>query len=648
MGDWTPQDAEALYGVADWSGGYFSVGASGNIDVLPDGSPEGPRIDLFDQLNAIRRRGVRAPILMRFDGILRSRVRELYAAFNAARAEYDYPAPYRLIYPIKVNQDRHVVESLVAEGRAHGMGLEVGSKPELLAVLTMDTGDKPLVICNGYKDDEYIETALLARHLGITTVLVIEKFSELGSILHAADTLGIEPVIGVRAKLSVRGSGRWQESGGDRSKFGLTTREIVMVADALQERGSLNWLQLLHFHLGSQITNIRSLKNGMHEAAQTLVGLHELGARLNYMDIGGGLGIDYDGSRTDFDSSMNYTLQEYAKDVVWQLVDICKQSGIEPPTILSESGRALTAHHAVLVTEVLGVSDPTSVGIPESVEPGENELLLEIQDANQRISAATFQEVFNDIRELRERAMMLFNMGQLSLRERARFEEIYWRSCEKILRLTRRMEYVPEDMESLERDLAQTVFLNFSLFQSLPDSWAIGQMFPVLPIHRLSEEPIERAILADITCDSDGKVDKFIDRRDVKNTLEVHTLKSGEPYYLAFFLVGAYQEILGDMHNLFGDTNVVHVDVDNEGRPRLQHVFRGDRVRESLSYVHYEEGALLSALRKRIEASLDAGHLTYEESALLWKHYEDGLNGYTYLNRTTPVPAADAPAGIPS
>lgn len=648
MGDWTPQDAELLYGVADWSGGYFAVGESGNIEVLPDGTPESPRIDLFDQLNAIRRRGVRAPILMRFDGILRSRVRELYNAFNEARAEYDYPAPYRLIYPIKVNQDRHVVESLITEGRAHGMGLEVGSKPELLAVLTMDTGSDPLVICNGYKDDEYIETALLAHRLGITTVLVIEKYSELDSILHAADTLGIDPVIGVRAKLSVRGSGRWQESGGDRSKFGLTTREIVMVADVLKERGSLHWLQLLHFHLGSQITNIRSLKNGMHEAAQTLVGLHELGAHLKYMDIGGGLGIDYDGSRTDFDSSMNYTLAEYAKDVVWQLYDICSQSGIAPPTILSESGRALTAHHALLVTEVLGVSDPTSVGVPEPIESDEIELLQEIQDANERISASSIQEVFNDIRELRERAMMLFNMGQLSLRERARFEEIYWRSCEKILRLSRRMEYVPEDMAPLERDLAQTVFLNFSLFQSLPDSWAIGQMFPVCPIHRLGEEPTERAILADITCDSDGKVDKFIDRRDVKNTLEVHHLKSGEPYYLAFFLVGAYQEILGDMHNLFGDTNVVHVDVDDDGRPRLRHVFRGDRVRESLSYVHYEEDALLSALRKRIEASLDAGHLTYEESALLWKHYEDGLNGYTYLNRSTPVPAPDVTAGTPS
>ncbi|MCB9904554.1 MAG: biosynthetic arginine decarboxylase [Planctomycetes bacterium] len=648
MGDWTPQDAELLYGVADWSGGYFAVSESGNIEVLPDGTPESPRIDLFEQLNTIRRRGVRPPILMRFDGILRSRVRELYAAFDAARAEYDYPAPYRLIYPIKVNQDRHVVESLIAEGRAHGMGLEVGSKPELLAVLTMDTGSDPLVICNGYKDDEYIETALLARRLGITTVLVIEKYSELDSILRAADALGIEPVVGVRAKLSVRGSGRWQESGGDRSKFGLTTREIVMVADVLKERGSLHWLQLLHFHLGSQITNIRSLKTGMHEAAQTLVGLHELGARLSYMDIGGGLGIDYDGSRTDFDSSMNYSMTEYAKDVVWQLFDICNQSGIEPPTILSESGRALTAHHAVLVTEVLGVSEPTSVGIPDAVETDETELLHEIQDANERISAKTFQEVFNDIRELRERAMMLFNMGQLTLRERARFEEIYWRSCEKILRLTRRMEYVPEDMEPLERDLAQTLFLNFSLFQSLPDSWAIGQMFPVLPIHRLGEEPLERAILADITCDSDGKVDKFIDRRDVKNTLEVHELHPGEPYYLAFFLVGAYQEILGDMHNLFGDTNVVHVDVDDDGRPRLRHIFRGDRVRESLSYVHYEEDALLSALRKRIEASLDVGHLTYEESALLWKHYEDGLNGYTYLNRTNNVPAADAPAGTRS
>ncbi len=509
--------------------------------------------------------------------------------------------------------------------------------------MTMQQNERPLVICNGYKDHEYIEMALLSRQLGSETILVVEKFSELDAILESSRNLGITPVIGVRTKLGQRGSGRWQESGGDRSKFGLTTREIVSVVERLREEGMLDCLQLLHFHLGSQITNIRSLKTALREAVQTFVGLHQMGVSIRWMDTGGGLGVDYDGSRTDFESSMNYSVQEYANDVVWHLHEACNEHGLTPPTILTESGRALVAHHAVLVADVLGVSDFSTVGIPAETTEEEAEIVHQIAEVCSGVTTKNFQESFHDAREMRDQAMVLFNVGQLPLTDRARVEEYYWRTCEKILRITQRLDYVPDDLSSLRRDMADTYFLNFSLFQSVPDSWAIKQLFPVLPIHRLNEQPTRHAIIADITCDSDGKIDRFIDLRDVKDTLELHTLREGEPYYLGVFLIGAYQEILGDMHNLFGDTNVVHVDVDPQGRARIKSVVRGDRVQEALSYVDFYETDLLRDMRRQVEESLEAGRLTFEESALLMRRFERGLAGYTYLSRE-PLPAAPQPA----
>ncbi len=633
MSPWTFRDAEALYNVPNWGGGYFGINERGNTVVRPNGplSPAQPEIDLAELIAQIRRRGVDTPILLRFDGILKARVREIFSAFDKARAEYGYEAPYVCVFPIKVNQQRHLVDALLAEGSLHGMGVEVGSKPELLAVMALYSDKGRLIICNGYKDREYVETALLTSRLETTPVLVIEKHSELETILQTSEALGIRPILGVRTKLSGRGAGRWKESGGDRSKFGLTTRQIVQVVEALDKRGMLDCLRLVHFHLGSQITRIRSIKDALSEATRTLIGLHEMGAPISYFDVGGGLGIDYDGSRTDFESSMNYTLQEYASDVVFHLREACAEANLPQPTILSESGRALTAHHAVLVTEVLGVSDFSANGGPAAAQADEADTIRNIAEVCENVTAKSFLEAYHDAVELREAGMTLFNVGQLTLQERARVEEFFWRACQKILKLTRSLEYVPDDLEHLERDMADTYFLNFSVFQSMPDSWAIRQLFPVMPLHRHLEQPTRRGVLADITCDSDGKVDRFIDLRDVKPTLELHPFEPGERYYIGFFLLGAYQEILGDLHNLFGDTHVVHVDLGEDGRPKLTHLIQGDRVEEVLSYVEYFRTDLLENLRRHVERAIEEDRITFEESALLLRRLESGLASYTYL-----------------
>jgi arginine decarboxylase len=648
---WTHADAESLYNVSNWGRGYFRINPAGNVEVSPDG-PSGNgsagAVDVYELMAQIRRRGIATPVLLRFDGILRARVRELNQAFNAARAEFNYEAPYRGVFPIKVNQQRHVVETMLEEGRKHGMGLEVGSKPELLAAIAMQAESGALVICNGYKDKDYVETALLAGKLGLIPILVVEKSTELETILDTSRRLGIQPVIGVRSKLGGRGAGRWSESGGMRSKFGLTTRQIVDLVEKLSKEGALDYLQLLHFHIGSQVTDIRSIKSALREATRTLVSLHEMGVRVRYLDVGGGLGIDYDGSSTNFESSMNYTLAEYARDVVYHISEACAESGVPQPAIVTESGRALTAHHALLVTEVLGVTEYATSEIPVPPSGDEHEIVHNAASVSEGVTAKNFQESFHDAQQLRDEAMVLFNVGQLTLKDRARVEEFFWRACQKILRIIRGLPYVPDDLTHLERDMADTYFVNFSVFQSLPDSWAIGQLFPILPLHRHTEQPARRGVIADITCDSDGKIDRFIDLRDVKRTLELHALRPGEPYYLGFFLIGAYQEILGDMHNLFGDPNIVHVDLDEQGRPRLTHVVRGDRIQEVLSYVEYFEQDLLARLRRHIERSLEEGQMTFEESALLQRRYESGLASYTYLAREEEPANGETPPPPPA
>jgi len=636
MSSWSHVESETLYNIANWGGGFFRVGKRGNVLVYPEGKngDESRGVDLYEVVGQLQRRGLELPLLLRFDGVLRSRVRQMWEAFDRAREEFGYEAPYRGVFPIKVNQQRHVVEAMLAEGRKYGMGLEAGSKPELLAVLALLSGENAMVVCNGYKDREYVETALLSSRLGLEPIIVIEKITELKTVLDAARDLKVKPSIGVRTKLSFSGSGRWKDSSGDRSKFGLTTRQIVELVEELKNAGMLDCLVLLHFHIGSQITNIRTLKSAMREGTRTLTGLREMGANIQYFDVGGGLGIDYDGSSTNFDSSMNYSLQEYANDVVYHLAEACREADMPMPIIVTESGRALSAHHAVLVADVLGVTDFGGTGGVAKAGEDEHELVRNIAYVTENVTAKNYLESYHDAGQLREEGMTLFNVGQLSLPERARVEEFFWRTCEKILRITRQLAYVPDDLANLERDMADTYFLNFSLFQSMPDSWAIGQLFPILPIHRLNEEPTRHAVLADITCDSDGKIDRFIDLRDVKRTLELHAMRPGESYVLGMFLVGAYQEILGDMHNLFGDTNVVHVDTGDDGKPVIKHVVRGDRVQEVLSYVEYFEPDLMANVRRSIEKALAEDRLSFEESAALLRRYEQGLAGYTYLQKS--------------
>lgn len=636
---WTPTDSEKLYNLPNWGGEYFRINESGNLAVRIADQGKTSEIDIHDLTRDILQRGVRAPLLLRFNSILRGRVEELAGAFNHAREEFGYTAPYRSIYPIKVNQQRHVVEQLIRSGRELGLGLEVGSKPELLAAMGLEHGPDALVVCNGYKDRDYIEMALLYSRLGVKPLIVVEKFTELQTILDAAADLDIKPHIGVRMKPRVEGAGRWKDSGGVRSKFGLTSRQIVEVVRVLKQLDMLDRLELLHFHIGSQITDVRSVKAALREATRTFTGLRELGAPISYFDVGGGLAVDYDGSNTTGDSSKNYTLQEYANDVVWQVAEACRESGMAEPTILSESGRSLTAHHALLVTEVLGVTK-FSDNAPNSTQPGEHPSVCKIGEIHTDLLAlgndtegAKFREAFHDSVQLLEEAMLLFSTGHINLSERARVEEFHWATCRHILEIVRGVEHVPEELADLETEMADTYFLNFSLFQSLPDSWAIDQLFPIIPLHRHNEEPAERATLVDVTCDSDGKINRFIGRDGVKDVLEVHKLKPGEPYFMGFFLVGAYQEILGDMHNLFGDTNVLHVDVGPDGKPRLEHLVRGDRVQELLSYVEYHENDLLAHLHRSIESAINDGHLTYEQSALLQERYERGLTGYSYLTQ---------------
>ncbi len=634
MTSWSLADSAHLFHVAEWGDDYFQVGASGHVEVTPEGNAS-KAIDLFELVGQIQARGVQAPMLIRFDGILRNQVRRMHGVFDHAREEFEYGGSYRGIYPIKVNQDRHVVEALLDEGRKHGMGLEVGSKPELLAGIALQAGEGSLLICNGYKDREYVEMAILSSQIGITAIIVIEKFTEVQTIIDAHKALGIRPVIGVRCKLSFRSSGRWQDSVGDRSKFGLTSEEIVHTVNLLRENDLLDCLQLLHYHIGSQISHIRSIKQAMNESTQVLVGLHGMGANIRFFDVGGGLGVDYDGSKTDADSSRNYSLQEYADDVIWALKDCCDKNHVPEPTVLSESGRAVVAQHAVLIGEVVGVTSQSNGSEADlTCDEDLDDTVQFMQEGMLDINADNYQSRYHDANDLREKALTLFRTGHLSLTQRALMERCYWKTLEDVLQVGLQQDSMPEELEHLEEAMADMYFVNFSIFQSLPDAWAIDQLFPIMPVHRLNEKPERKAVLADLTCDSDGKLARFIDERGHKSILEVHQVRKDEPYLMGFFLVGAYQEILGDMHNLFGDTNVVHVDLDSKGRPKLTQVVGGEKVGELLSYVEYFEEDLLRSLRQHVEKALEEERMSYEDSARFWARYESALRGYTYLTRS--------------
>jgi arginine decarboxylase len=625
---WTINDASDLYDVPAWGKGYFSIGSNGHLCVHPDKDPS-RQIDLKELIDTLVLRGINPPILIRFGEILKHRLGEINEAFRAAISEHGYQGEYRCVFPIKVNQQRHVVEEVLQHGKPYKFGLEAGSKPELLAVMAIANNETP-IICNGFKDDEYIELAMQARKIGRQITPVVEKFSELDLILKHAKRMGVRPSIGVRVKLASRGSGRWKSSGGYRSKFGLTVSEAIHVLERLKELGMEESLELLHFHLGSQITNIRHVKAAVGEAIRIYVELKRAGAGLKFMDVGGGLGIDYDGSQTDFESSVNYTLQEYANDIIYHVQSVCDEAEVPHPTIITESGRAVAAYHSALIFNVLGVSgyeEPdTQMELPENAE----QPLVDLRDTLRALSTKNLLESFHDSQQALDAALNLFSLGYLPLLQRSLAEKYYWAICRRIQRLAADLDYLPEEFENLESLLSDTVFCNFSLFQSMPDSWAVKQLFPIMPIHRLDEPPMRHSVLGDISCDSDGKVDQFIDRRDVKKTLRLHSLNAG-PYYLGAFLVGAYQEILGDLHNLFGDTHAVHVSIGEGGKVLLDAVIRGDTVREVLDYVQFNAKMLLEQYRRDVETAVREGRIGYEESGKLLRFYEEGLNGYTYL-----------------
>jgi arginine decarboxylase len=628
---WTVADSAEMYGVKYWGNNYFSINDVGNVQAHPAG-PDNGRIDLKELVDEVARRGIGLPLLIRFSDVLKSRIVELNETFRAAIAEHGYKGQYKGVYPIKVNQHRYVVEEIVQFGRPYHYGLEAGSKPELLAVMAMLDDEEALVVCNGYKDEEYIETALMAGKLGRTVLIVVEKFSELQLIADVAKKVGVRPRIGVRVKLAAKGSGRWEASGGDRSKFGLSTREVVEAINFMRANDLLNCFELLHFHLGSQISAIRAVKNALREAGRFYVEVAKLGAPLKYFDAGGGLGVDYDGSQTNFASSMNYTPQEYANDIVFSLQEICDAAGVAHPTIVTESGRAVVAHHSMLVMDILGVGEFDVGKAPEKLAKDANRVVRNLFETYKDISRKNLLETYHDALEYKEEALQLFNLGNLSLSERVVAEDIFWAVCQKILKTLRELREIPEELDGLERALSDTYFCNFSMFQSLPDIWAIDQLFPIMPIHRLGEEPTRRAVLADITCDSDGKIDHFIDRRDVKSVLELHPV-NGQDYYLGVFLIGAYQEILGDLHNLFGNTNTVHVSLAAGGGYQIEHVVTGDTVTDVLKYVSYAREDLVARVRRFAELAVRANRMTLDETRSMLRMYEEGLAGYTYLER---------------
>jgi len=639
-GAWSPQHAAELYGVDAWGQGYFAINGAGNLVVNPETRADLPGIDLHEVIEGLQDRGLTTPVLLRFGDILAHRLGHLHDAFARAIEENEFTGTYRAVYPIKVNQQRQVVEEVYRCGERYNFGLEVGSKPELLAVMAMTESDpERLIICNGFKDDKYIEAVILATKLGRPIIPVVEGYDELRLIVKHARKYGVRPQIGVRVKLASQGAGRWRESAGARSKFGLFVSEVLDMLDVLQQNDMHDCLKLVHCHIGSQVQEIRTVKDAMNELAHVYTELARLGAGVEYLDIGGGLGVDYDGSQSGAEASMNYSLEEYASDIVYRVATACNDAGVPHPHIVSESGRAMVAYHSVLVFNVLGSNAFDRFLVAERLEDeidgiGDERTpppIRELFDAYQSVNEPRLMECYHDAVQARDGALHLFNLGYMNLRMRGLAERLFWATCARVRDIARRLDDMPEELEYLENLLCDTYFCNFSLFQSLPDSWAIDQLFPIMPIHRLDEQPTRKAVLADITCDSDGKIDQFIDPAGPKKVLDLHELTRGEEYYLGVFLVGAYQETLGDLHNLFGDTHVVTIHLDEQRRWCIDEVIRGDTAREVLGYVQFDAARLLPKMLRDCERAVRDGRLTVQESRVLQRFYESGLNSYTYL-----------------
>lgn len=629
MKKWTIEDAKELYNINGWGVSYFGINEDGNVYVSP--SKDQTRIDLKEVMNELALRDVTTPVLLRFPDILDNRIEQTASCFQKAKEEYDYKAENFIIYPIKVNQMQPVVEEIISHGRKFNLGLEAGSKPELHAVIAVQCQSDSLIICNGYKDQSYIELALLAQKMGKRIFIVIEKLNELEIIAKAAKKLNVKPNLGIRIKLASSGSGKWEESGGDASKFGLTSSELLEALRILDEKGLHNCLRLIHFHIGSQITKIRRIQTALREAAQFYINLHKMGYNVDFVDCGGGLGVDYDGTRSpSSESSVNYTIQEYVNDCVYTFVDAANKNNIQHPNIITESGRSLAAHHSVLVIDVLETASLPRMS--EEFEPTEtdHQLVKDLYEIWDNLNPRSILEDWHDAEQIREEALDLFAHGIVDLKTRAEIEGMYWSICREINTLTKQLKHVPEELRKMDKLLADKYFCNFSLFQSLPDSWAIDQLFPILPIQRLDERPTRNATLQDITCDSDGKIANFVTNRHISHVLPVHQLKKTDQYYLGVFLVGAYQEILGDMHNLFGDTNAVHISV-KDGRYHIDQIIDGETVEEVLDYVQYNPKKLVRQLEIWVAKSVKAGKISLEEGKEFLSNYRSGLYGYTYL-----------------
>lgn len=632
MTRWVSNDAAELYGVRNWGAGYFDVSEAGDLMVRPRGKGTDEMINMMQIVEGLKARGIAMPVLLRFGDILASRIATINNAFNKAIAEAGYKAPFRGVYPIKVNQQQQVIEDIVAYGVPFHHGLEAGSKPELITALAYSKDRESLIVCNGYKDEEFIDLALYALKMGMQTILVVEMPSELSLILERAARMSVKPRIGVRAKLATRGGGHWNESGGDRSQFGLNASQIIDVVDELREKGMLDCLEMLHYHLGSQIPNIRSVQSGIVEAGRMYVDLIREGAKMGMLDVGGGLAVDYDGSHSNFASSANYTVDEYAADIVDGIMQRVDEAGLPHPIIVSESGRATVAHHSVLLFDIFDVSRSDPGHAIEPLPESAHENLHRLVEVGEILNAKNAQECYHDAVAYRDEMRSLFNQGAVTLRDRAMAERLFWNIIKRIADEVRGRKYVPEELEDLETAIADVYFGNFSLFQSLPDSWAIEQLFPIMPVNRLNEAPTRNAVLADITCDCDGKIDRFIDLHDVKRTLPLHEM-NGREYYLGVFLVGAYQETLGDLHNLFGDTNVVSVKLGEEGALEFAEEIDGDTVADVLSYVEYDVQDLVELMRKTAEQAVRTGKITPEERREIMAAYENGLRGYTYFEK---------------
>jgi arginine decarboxylase len=624
---WTIEDARTLYNIEGWGLGFFDVNARGRAVVRPDRSRPDRELDLFELATDLAAQGVGLPLLLRFSDILRSRIETLTSGFRDAMKEFSYDGGYTLVYPVKVNQQRHVVEEIVQFGASMGVGLECGSKPELQIVLAMSEDTSHTIVCNGYKDEEFMRLALMGQKLGHQVFIVIEQMTEVDTLLRVAKEMGVRPTAGVRIKLASEGFGRWAESGGEKSKFGVSASELMKVIERLRAADSLDFLKLIHFHLGSQITDIRYIKTGLQEVARFYEEMHAAGVNITHVDVGGGLGIDYDGSGSTVTASVNYSVQEYANDVVYTLAEACREHDLPMPHLITESGRAVTAHHALLLINVIDVESPQSIEAPELTDD-DHPILHEMREELASLTARSVREVYHDATFAKERAQALFISGVLSLRGRALAEQLYTATINAAVRIAQKDREEYEDIiDELEAQRVDRYFCNFSVFQSLPDSWAIDHLFPIMPIHRLDEAPDRRGTLQDVTCDSDGKIDRFTGGKHGRPALELHPFRHGEEYILGIFLTGAYQEILGDLHNLFGDTNAVHVRLSAKGY-EVTDLVHGDTVTEVLNYVQFRAADLLAMFRRKVAAAKD---LSRAEANTFIAEYVAGLEGYTYL-----------------